>query len=224
MDLYLEILLFLSKEYDAGASYGSLNTTRSAIALLVGPDMAQDPRMRRFFKGVCNTRTPKPKYDLIWDPKIVLNYFTLLPENGDLNLKILSEKLITLLALITGHRILTFSIININDIRKIVNNYEIKIPNKIKTTGPKRKQPILVLPFSSENNKLCVASTLDSYLKRTRPLRSAVQNVVHFLQKTLWDSHIADLKPVDQDEVNKEWYRHNEVYSVQYAPCVYVCG
>ena len=170
-----EVLLFLTKEYEAGASYGSLNTARSAIALLTEGNIALDPRVRRFIKEVINMRPSTPRYDVIWDPKIVLSYFTSLPENEELDLKTLSEKLVTLLALVTGHRIQTFSLINIGNIRKIHDTYEVKIPNRIKTTGPRRKHPVLVLPFFLENSTPCVASALESYIQKTTPLRGTVE-------------------------------------------------
>lgn len=92
-----------------------------------------------------------------------------------MDLKTLSEKLVTLLALVTGHRIQTFPIINIDNMKRIHDTHEIEIPNRIKTTGPRRKEPVLVLPFFLENSKLCVASALESYLERTTPLRGTVE-------------------------------------------------
>lgn len=48
-----EVLKFLTEEFQEGrASYGTLNSCRSAIALLRGPEVGEDARMRRFFKGV----------------------------------------------------------------------------------------------------------------------------------------------------------------------------
>lgn len=45
-----DILAFLTKEYKNGASYGTLNCARSAIALIYGPNLGIDPQIKRFFQ------------------------------------------------------------------------------------------------------------------------------------------------------------------------------
>ncbi|XP_046746413.1 uncharacterized protein LOC124411363 [Diprion similis] len=68
----VDVLVLLTKEYNNGASRGSLNCLRSAIALITGPEIGQDSRIRRLFKGVSELRPSKPKYEQTWDPRIVL--------------------------------------------------------------------------------------------------------------------------------------------------------
>lgn len=69
----LQEIRFLSAKFDKGASHGTLNSCRSAIALLSGPELGEDARVRRIFKGIANLRPVKPKYELTWDPRFVLN-------------------------------------------------------------------------------------------------------------------------------------------------------
>lgn len=159
------ILKFLTEEFEKGASYGSLNSMRSAISLTVGLEVGQNEVMKRFFKGLSNLRPPKPKYEVTWDPKIMLDYFENL-QNKDLSLELLSKKLATLLALVTGQRIQTLSLINIKNIIIKEDLIEIKIPEKIKTLKLGRNQPILFLPFYKENLNICPANTLLCYIKR----------------------------------------------------------
>ena len=45
---------------------------------------------------------------LTWDPKIVLDHYRKLPKSYELLVKDLSQKLIMMLGLITGHRLQTF--------------------------------------------------------------------------------------------------------------------
>lgn len=166
------IITFLTVEFERGASYGSLNSMRSAISLLVGPEVGQNEIIRRFFKGVANLRPPKPKYESTWDPKIILDYFeNLLNEN--LSLELLSKKLVTLLALVTGQRIQTLSLIDLEIIVVKKELIEIKIPERIKTSKLERNQPILFLPFFKENLNICSANTLLCYIRRTKNLRSS---------------------------------------------------
>ncbi|KAI8438149.1 hypothetical protein MSG28_010773 [Choristoneura fumiferana] len=54
--------------FNSGASYGTLNSFRSALSLLMGPKIGMDDRIKRFFKGVFRTRPMRPKYSTTWDP------------------------------------------------------------------------------------------------------------------------------------------------------------
>lgn len=47
---------------------------RLAVALLHGPEIGEDARLKRFFKGIFRLRPPRPKYDITWDPEIVLSH------------------------------------------------------------------------------------------------------------------------------------------------------
>ncbi|XP_059612599.1 uncharacterized protein LOC132259072 [Phlebotomus argentipes] len=175
------VFRFLTTEFNKGVSYGTLNSYRSALSMIVGSWLAQDEGLKRFFKGVVRIRPSKPKYDSTWDPKVVLELYRQKPINAELTLKDLSFKLIILLALITGHRMQTFSLINIEDIRETEERIEIRIPKRIKTSSVGRSQPVLIIPFYNEEPKLCVASTLKHYLSKTNELRGA--------EKQLFISH-----------------------------------
>lgn len=169
-----EVLKFLSEEFQGKkASFGLLNSCRSAIALLRGPEVGEDVKIRRFFRGVERLRPNKPKYDAIWDPKVVLDQIILWGSNEDMTLKKLTLKVVTLLALTTGQRMQTLELIDIRNIRRVEDGVEIKIPDRIKTSRLNKSQPQLIVPFYPENARLCVASTLETYLERTRLLRDS---------------------------------------------------
>lgn len=106
--------------------------------------------------------------DLTWDPQLVLDHLENLPCDS---LKNLSHKLLVLLLLATGQRLQTISLISLDNIRENDNGLKVFITALIKTSGPKRPQPCLDLPFFKENLNLCVASLLKEYLKRTSSLR-----------------------------------------------------
>lgn len=167
------IVKFLSDEFVNGAKYGTLNSVRSAISLIVGPEIADDFRVKRFFKGVYNMRPNKPKYDFTWDPHTVPTFYSKQPDNKDLSLKDISKKLLTLLALITAHRMQTFSLIELDNIDLQEEKIIIKIPKRIKTSGLNKCQPAPIIPFFKTNCKVCAASALVSYLEKTREIRGA---------------------------------------------------
>jgi len=174
-----DIIRFLTEKHDRGASYGSLNSMRSAISLILGPEIGKNEIIQRFFKGISKLRPPKPKYESTWDPKIVLDYFRNL-KNEDLPLDWLSKKLITLLALVTAQRIQTLALIDIRNIVTKVKFIEIKIPETIKTSNPRRNQPTLILPFFEKNLNICPADTLKCYLHRTKELRKGTNLFISF--------------------------------------------
>lgn len=176
------ILKFLSEEFEKGAAEGTLNSFLSAISAIHGPQVGEEIDIKRFFTGVRKLRPSLPKYDVTWDPGIVLQYFSSLSENNELSLPLLSKKLITLLALITAHRLQTLSVIRIENIEiAFGETIIIKIPDNIKTSGKNRLQPILRIPFFPGNTRVCPASTMVEYLNRTKPLRNAEKDAFLFI-------------------------------------------
>lgn len=165
------IVDFLSKVYQNGGSYGTLNCIRSALSLLMSPEVGNDYRIKRFLKGVIHLRPPRPKYNYTWDPTIVLNYLDNFYPNENLTLQVLSEKLVGLLALITAHRVQTLASILIQNIRPTSFGVEILISDRIKTTNINVEQPVLVLPNFNQKPSLCAANTLRTYLSKTQVLR-----------------------------------------------------
>lgn len=165
------VLSFLTVHFKNGASYGTLNCFCSALGKIQGSSLADDSRIKGFLKGVFRLRPPKAKYDYTWDSKTVLEYLSKLKSNEDLSLDELSKKLVTLLALVTGHRMQTLASIDIRNIIKKDGKYEIKISEIIKTSRPGKVQPNLILPFFDSNTIICPAAALTIYLKKTKSLR-----------------------------------------------------
>lgn len=171
------VLDFLTIQFKKGASYGSLNSFRSAIAQIFGPQLGQDPRIKRFFKGVYSLRPTSAKYTHTWDPSIVLDYVKNL-DNDKITLDLLTKKLCVLLALATAQRVQTLSKIEISNIQRNDKFIEIKISDRVKTSAINRFQPILILPFYPADSRICPATALLIYLERTKTLRG---NATHLL-------------------------------------------
>ncbi|XP_054001537.1 uncharacterized protein LOC128888572 [Hylaeus anthracinus] len=171
-----DILRFLTGRFDKGASYGTLNSTRSAISLISSRDIAKDKLISRFFKGVHRERSPKPKYSSTWATATVLHYIEQLPPLNQLKLKEAAEKVATLLILTTAHRLQTITLINIKNIFTKKSGISIKIPDLIKTSKPGKNQPKLILPFFKEKPSICVASAVLSYIKIKEKFRNGENN------------------------------------------------
>lgn len=169
-----DVLIYFKQKFDEGASYGSLNSARAALGNILEIDFSSQEIVSRFFKGVFRKRPSKPKYSRTWDPSIVLNFIEKWFPLETLSFQELTEKTIVLLALTTAHRVQTFSTIDIQNIIKKENLIEIEIPDSIKTSGPGKYQPLLILPRFDEKPELCVALTIENYLERTKTLRGPI--------------------------------------------------
>lgn len=167
-----QVMYFLTENYNSGSQYGTLNSCRSALSLILGRQIGNDDRIKRLFKGFFRLRPPLPKYNVTWDTSLVLDHLSSWFPNEELSLENLSKKLATLLALVTAHRVQTLSKINIQNIEIKTNEISIKIPDLIKTSRPGSLQPILVLPFFREKPQICPVSTLCTYLSTTHDLRN----------------------------------------------------
>lgn len=167
------IIYFLTELYNSGSQYGTLNTCRAALSLLLGPTISKDDRLQRFFKGVFRLRPSLPKYNYTWDTNIVLEHLSEWYPNDTLSFLKLSKKTVTLLALTTAHRLQTLSYIKLDNIEQSAERLIIKIPDHIKTSRPGSKQPILVLPFFLEKINICPATTLLTYVDKSKLLRQS---------------------------------------------------
>lgn len=152
--------------------YGSFNNFRSALSLIMSYDLGKDPVVKRYIRGISKLRPQTPRYNLTWDPQILLDFLSCQSSNELLTLEFLSKKLISLLSLTTAQRFQTFSLIRMKNV--IFTNEGtvlVFIPDSIKTSGPNKKQPCLQFKPFIEQPDLCVVKTLQSYIERTVDLR-----------------------------------------------------
>jgi len=166
------VLKFLTRHFNRGASFSSLNSYRAALAQILGPSLSEDFRIKRFFKGLSCLRPPLPKYKTTWDPTTVLNHIKQI-STTDLPLELLTFKTAMLLALATGHRVQTLASIELQNINTLSDRIEIYIRKRLKTSKPRTTSPTLVLPFFTDSI-ICPARSVLAYIKETKPLRGNV--------------------------------------------------
>lgn len=168
------VIKFLTELYNQGNQYGTLNSCRSALALIAGSShISQDDRISRFLRGVYRLRPPVPKYNFTWDTNCVLDNLAKQYPNEKLTLIQLTKKTITLLTLTTAHRMQTLSKIDITNIHITTDQIIIKIPDIVKTSRIGCKQPLLYIPFFLHKSHMCPAKTLQCYINRTSSLRQS---------------------------------------------------
>ena len=106
----VNVVEFLSSLYADGGRFGVIATARSTLGNFIHvpgvPVLANHPLIQRLVKGAYNTRPPAPRYVVIWDTDVLLQYLDSL-DNACLNFKLLSCKTAILLKILSGQRVST---------------------------------------------------------------------------------------------------------------------
>lgn len=173
-----QVIYFLTELFNCGLQYGSLNSHRSALSLILGSRVGSDDRITRLFRGFYRLRPPTPKYDITWDPSIVLDFLSKWYPNDTLSLEQLSKKVATLLILVTAHRVQTISKISLRNISIHNQLIFIKIEELIKTSRPGSAQPNLSIPFFNDRREICPAQALTAYIDMTKTVRNNVNSLL----------------------------------------------
>ena len=166
---------FLASLFEKGLGYSAINTARSALSSVLDLQGANTfgthPLVTRFLKGVFELKPSLPRYTSIWDVAKVLNHLKTLHPITELDLKILTKKLIMLLCLLTGQRCQTLTKLDISLMQELPDKYVFTIGEKLKTTKPgKHLDPIELVAYKQDTS-LCVVSHIKRYLHMTKDLR-----------------------------------------------------
>ena len=113
--------------YTEGCLYSGLCGARSALSSAVCikgfPKLSDHPIISRYVKGILTRQPPLPKYKQIWYINQVLDYYTNLPANKELEFKYIVKKLVLLFFILGARRRQALFTINIENIIFADNNY-----------------------------------------------------------------------------------------------------
>ena len=190
---------FLVSLYKAGLGYSAVNTARSALSSLLilenNKKFGDHPLIVRCMKAIFELKPSLPKYNEIWDVRVVLDYLKTFGASSALPLKELTLKLTMWPCLTTNQRGQTIHKFDINYIQDLNDRYRISVYEKLKQTKPGRHlEPIELLAFP-EDKELCVLQHLREYIHRTDPLRKD--------HSQLLLSYVKPLRPVARDTVSR---------------------
>ena len=152
-----------------------LNTFESMLSqtlLLFGVDLSKFAILTRMLKGCFNLNPPRARYSYTWDVSIVLKYLVTLYPLEDLSLKLLTLKLVSLVALTTAARAQTLAALNLEYMSSYdgQKTFVFHIQELMKTTRPGYGLPsVLLKQFNTP--ELCVVRTLIHYILRTKDVR-----------------------------------------------------
>lgn len=168
------VLNFLQSLVDRGLKYSGVNTAKSALLAVFVLDENNEADIvlvSRFLKGVFKITPPCPRYTSTWDVNIVLNFFRKQPSVEFLSLLDLTLKLVTLMCLATAQRPQSLQLLDLNNMVKENEKFTFFLLGNFKQARPNFAQQKLVFPLYPNDKRLCVYTTLEIYLEKTRDLR-----------------------------------------------------
>ncbi|XP_013419712.1 uncharacterized protein LOC106180300 [Lingula anatina] len=171
-----DVLDFLAELFNDGGGYSALNTARSALSTFMffeGKPVGTHPLVIRFMKGVFESRPSLPRYCVIWDVASVLRFLETWHPLEHLNMKQLTWKLVTLIALSTAQRCQTIHQLDIECMTIREDEVIFSLGKLIKQSVPGKRQPEIVIPRITDNVKLCAMSALLHYLDKTKGYRKS---------------------------------------------------
>lgn len=171
-----DIISFLTKLHQSGLGYSTINTAKSMLSsifeILFKQDIGNNPLIKRFMRGIFQLKPALPRYNVTWNVNKVLEFLKDLPTDGSITLRLLSMKLAVLLALTTGQRCQTLSLIDINSIELHTDHLKIRIANVLKQTKPNKHLPEICIERYPDV-QICVVNTLKEYLRKTQAIRKS---------------------------------------------------
>ena len=167
----VKALDFLAELFEQGLGYSALNTARSALSQVLAPQagvlFGELPLTKQIMKGVFQVKSSLPRYTITWDPGLLLRFLRSHSPNGNLGLKMLTFKTVTLLTLLSAQRMQTVHLLDIRNMSITDSIVKVSIGDKLKQTRPGYHIHELEFP----------AYYVKQYLLRTKPLRGEITNI-----------------------------------------------
>ena len=171
-----QALNFLSYLYQCGLSYSAICTARSALSSFLQitdcPNFGSNRFTKLFIKGIFELRPNLPKYQSIWNVDIVLNYLEKLSPVNNICLKYLTFKLVTLIALLSGQRCQTLSLLKLSEMALSDNKCIFHVQSLLKQSRSGKHLHHIEIISYPVNKNLCIITTLKEYISRSSILRS----------------------------------------------------
>ena len=171
-----DVANFLADLFKEGYLYRSLNSYRSAISALYskvdGYSVGQHPLITRMLKGVFNERPPVAKYSAFWDVGMVQKYLKGLGTDDTLSLRLLTIKLVMLMALTRPARSVDLSKLDIGARSFSQAGVTFKALHLSKQSRASKPLADFFYPRYPEDPTICPVVTLQAYEARKLEFRA----------------------------------------------------
>lgn len=177
----IQVLTFLQTIVERNLSYSSVNTARSALnsfaTLPDGTKFRNNDNISLFMLGAFNKNPPQARCSATWDPDVVLNGFRKGQAPEDLPSELLVKRLAFLILILSGQRPQLLQSLTLDNVTIDSSQVVFKVGvTHFKQGRPGYKAPLIVLKrFPDE--RVCVVTHLEVYLKRTRSLRGEIDKL-----------------------------------------------
>jgi len=118
-------------------------------------------------KGAFNQRPPQSKYSMTWNLSVVTRHVTSIGESHSLSLKLLSFKLVMLLASTRPSRSHDLSNLDLKYMKSLPDGVEFKSSSLTKQSRLSKPTAPFTLPAILVDKNLCPKETLSEYISRT---------------------------------------------------------
>ena len=197
-----DILDYLASLVESGLSHSAINSARSALSAVGlvrdGFSVGSHPLVIRLVKGAYNMKPPQSRYSETWDVSLVLTYLKTLTPDDELSLKVLTLKLVMLIALVLASRCHSLHLLSIENMRKEPSKYVLRYSGPLKQSRPGIKIPCAELKVFPPDRRISVFHVLEVYLQKTEAIRGNVNS--------LFISYIKPYKAVSSATIGR-WIR-----------------
>ena len=166
---------FLASVFETPVEYSTLNVYRSAISAyhptIEGYKVGQHPLIMDLMRGAFNAKPPQPKYAETWDVGLVLRYLRSQEPVENLELKDLTARLATLMALVSAGRSQELCSLDISLMQDFGDRVVFHLGKLTKSRRQSRPHQSLAFTEYAHDEDLDVMKCLRRYIKVTKTMR-----------------------------------------------------
>ena len=156
--------------FDSGYEYRTVGCQRSLISAyhdyVDNKRVGQHPQVCALLKGLFLERPLQSRYVLIWHIQTVLDFVERQWPGCDLSDKVLTNKLVILMALSSASRASTTHRLDVRYMWRTDGKFGFNFHKRHKNWKYGKAPPRLEFCEYTEDRNLCVATTLNEYIKR----------------------------------------------------------
>ena len=188
-------------------SCSSLNAARSAISFFLQydlPDLGYDVSITRLFQYFYKSRPSFPRYIVTWDVGKVLKLLASWHPSASLDMKRLTLKTVTLVALTSSDRAQTLHALSVEHVHVSAHGLEFVVPEVLKTSRAGRPARVVTC-VSWDEDSLNVCAYVHAYIDKVFKFRLKSYNAGRGKPSQLFLSHRTG-RPVSRATISR-WIR-----------------
>ena len=153
----IRVLGFITSLFERGLKYEPKH----------GFTLGSQSLISRSMKGMFRSRPPAPRYEAIWDVRVVLSHLASFTPLNQLDLKSLTRKLVMSVALVLAKRMQSIHLLDLQLMKTGTDMVEFAFPTKIKQSRPVTKTYHFSWKLIQADPGLCFVINLREYITRT---------------------------------------------------------